>query len=199
MPQKLLRCFICVTLLVVSAASILRADERKAESSAPPAVGDKAADFTLKDLSDKAVSLSDAMKGGPAVVVVLRGYPGYQCPICEKQFAELLSKAKSFAEAKATLVFIYPGPAKDLDKYAKEFIGGKSFPDNFRFVIDPDYKFTELYKLRWDAPAETAYPSTFVVDSKGIVRFAKVSHSHGGRASSSEMLEALAKLDKPGQ
>ncbi len=199
MPQNLLCCFTATTLLVGGFLSCVGAEERKSESSGPPAVGDKAPDFTLKELSGKPVSLSDALKNGPAVVVVLRGYPGYQCPICEKQFADLLSKAKSFAESKATVVFIYPGPAKDLDKYAKEFIGGKSFPDNFRFVIDPDYQFTELYKLRWDAPAETAYPSTFVVDSKGVVRFAKVSHSHGGRASSSEMLEALAKLGKSDQ
>jgi hypothetical protein len=41
-----------------------------------------------------------------------------------------------------------------------------------------------------------SYPSTFVVDTKGIVRFAKVSHSHGGRASGTDILEALTKLDK---
>lgn len=196
MPQKILRHLVFVMLLVASIGSSALADERKVGSNDPPAVGDKAPDFKLKDLSDKAVLLSDSVKSGPTVFVVLRGYPGYQCPICAKQFAELLSKAKSFAEAKATLIFIYPGPATDLDKYAKEFIGGRSFPGNFQFVIDPDYKFTELYHLRWNAPAETAYPSTFVVDSKGIVRFSKVSHSHGDRTSSSEILEALAKLDK---
>jgi peroxiredoxin len=196
MPQNLLRCLVVVTLSVGSIAPSIGADERKMGSSDPPTVGDKAPDFTLKDLDGKAISLSDSLKSGPVVIVVLRGYPGYQCPICMKQFAELLSKSKGFAESKATLVFIYPGPATDLDKHAKEFIGGKSFPDNFRFLIDPDYKFTEQYKLRWNAPAETAYPSTFVVDSKGIVRFAKVSHSHGGRAASTEILEALATLDK---
>ena len=196
MRQNLLHCFVVVTLLAGGVGACVKADERKMGSNDPPAVGGTAPDFTLKDLDDKAVSLSDSLKGGPAVVVVLRGYPGYQCPICTKQFAELLSKSKGFAESKATLVFIYPGPATDLDKYAKEFIGGKSCPDNFRFVIDPDYKFTELYHLRWNAPAETAYPSTFVVDSMGIVRFAKVSHSHGDRASSSEILEALEKVKK---
>ena len=195
MRQNLLYCVVLAALLVGSVGSCLQADERKMGSSDPPAIGDKAPDFTLKDLGDKAVSLSDSLKGGPAVVVVLRGYPGYQCPICTKQFAELLSKSKNFAESKAKVVFIYPGPAMDLDKYAKEFIGGKSFPDNFRFVTDPDYKITELYHLRWNAPAETAYPSTFVVDSKGIVRFAKVSHSHGDRASSSEILDALVKVN----
>ncbi len=93
-------------------------------------------------------------------------------------------------------MFVYPGPATDLDKYAKEFVGGKSFPENFRFLIDPDFKFTEQYHLRWNKPQETAYPSSFVIDNQGIIQFAKISHSHGDRASSSELLDALAKLNK---
>jgi thioredoxin-dependent peroxiredoxin len=170
-----------------------------ADSNAPakaPAVGEKAPEFALKDLDDKSVALGDVLKDGPAVVVMLRGYPGYQCPICAKQFGELLSQAAGFAEQKATVVFVYPGPASDLDKYAKEFIGGKSFPPHFRFVIDPDFKFTELYKLRWNARGETAYPATFVIDGKGMVRFTKVSQSHGGRASSGEMLDSLGQHDR---
>ena len=167
-----------------------------ADSSKPPAVGDKASDFRLNDLNGKSVSLGDQLKGGPVVLVVLRGYPGYQCPICTKQFGELLGKGNKFTDAKATLVFVYPGPAADLDKYAKEFVGGKSFPDNFRFLIDPDFKFTEQYDLRWNKPQETAYPSSFVIDKQGIIQFAKISHSHGDRASPSELLDALAKLNK---
>ncbi len=168
----------------------------KAETKKPPAVGDKVPDFTLHDLNNQPTSLSANLKNGPVAVIVLRGYPGYQCPICMKQFAELLSIAKKFADAKATVIFIYPGPATDLDKYAKEFVGGKAFPENFRFVVDPDYKFTDLYNLRWNAPKETAYPSSFVVDTKGVVRFAKVSHSHGGRASGTEILEALTESNQ---
>jgi thioredoxin-dependent peroxiredoxin len=161
----------------------------------PPAIGEKAPDFKLNNLDGKPVALSELTKSGPTVLVVLRGYPGYQCPLCTKQFGELLGKAKAFADGKATLLFVYPGPASDLDKHAQEFIGSKSMPENFRFVIDPNYEFTNLYHLRWDAPNETAYPSTFVIDPSGVVRFAKVSNSHGGRASAGEMLEALKKME----
>jgi peroxiredoxin len=160
----------------------------------PPAVGDKAPDFVLKDLQGTEVSLGEQLKQGPVVVIVLRGYPGYQCPICSRQFAEMIGKGKEFADAKATVLFVYPGPADDLDKYAKEFVGGKTFPENYRFLIDPDFKFTELYGLRWNAPKETAYPSSFVVGRNDVITFAKVSHSHGDRASSSELLEALSTL-----
>ena len=63
-------------------------------------------------------------------------------------------------------------------------------------MIDPDFKFTELYKLRWKAPQETAYPASFVVDDRGVIQFANVSHSHGDRTSGGELLEALTKLSK---
>ena len=58
-------------------------------------------------------------------------------------------------------------------------------------MTDPGYRFTNAYGLRWDAPKETAYPSTFVVDTKGTIVFAKVSQSHGGRAETNVVVEAL--------
>jgi peroxiredoxin len=167
------------------------ADDDGGAPKSPPAVGDEAPRFALKDLSGEEVALAALLKEGPVVLVVLRGYPGYQCPICNRQVGELLGKAKDFAAKKARVVFVYPGPAEDLDKYAREFVSGKEFPENFEFVIDPDYKFTAAYALRWDAPRETAYPSAFVIDSGGKVLLAKISKSHGGRASAAELLEAL--------
>jgi hypothetical protein len=48
--------------------------------------------------------------------------------------------------------------------------------------------------LRWNQPRETAYPATFVIDKGGIVRFALVSMTHGGRSKAGDVLEALGKL-----
>jgi thioredoxin-dependent peroxiredoxin len=184
-----------VVLLLVRSVAVGRTEDTP-EAKQSPGIGDKAPDFALNDFEGNSVSLADQLKHGPTVVVVLRGFPGYQCPICAKQFGELMGKAKKFADAKATVLFVYPGSAADLDKHAREFVGGKTFPANYRFVTDPDFKFTELYKLRWNAPHETAYPSTFVVDEHGAIQFAKVSHSHGDRASGGELLDALTKLSK---
>jgi hypothetical protein len=41
-------------------------------------------------------------------------------------------------------------------------------------------------------PHETAYPSTFVLDKKGIISFEKISHSHGDRLSAQAALDNLA-------
>jgi hypothetical protein len=51
---------------------------------------------------------------------------------------------------------------------------------------------TNLYGLRWGAPHETAYPSTFVLDEKGIIVFEKISHTHGDRLSAQDALDHLS-------
>lgn len=187
-----------VPRLTVNAAIVLvvclaAAPASRAQEPPPLKVGEKAPGFTLKNLQGEPVSLGEQLDNGPVALVVLRGYPGYQCPICSAQVGSLLKQASAFDEAGATVVLVYPGPAEELDEYAQEFVGSKTFPENFRFLLDPDYKFTQHYGLRWDAPRETAYPSSFVINNKGVVEFAKVSRTHGGRASTDELLEAARK------
>ena len=50
---------------------------------------------------------------------------------------------------------------------------------------------TNSYGLRWDAPHETAYPSTFILDKNQTVLFEKISHSHGDRLSAQDALAFL--------
>jgi thioredoxin-dependent peroxiredoxin len=171
--------------ILASLACALLATARAAE---PPKVGDKAPDFTLKTLDDHTVRLSESTAKRNVVLVLLRGWPGYQCPICDRQVRDFIDSASSFAEAKAQVVFVYPGPANDLKPHAQEFKEwkGKQWPKEFLYVLDPDYTLVNANNLRWDAPHETAYPSTFVLDRKGVVRSAKISHTHGGRATASE-------------
>ena len=45
-------------------------------------VGETAPDFSLKNIENKSVELSDLYSKGPVVLVVLRRWLGYQCPIC---------------------------------------------------------------------------------------------------------------------
>jgi peroxiredoxin len=94
------------------------------------------------------------------------------------------------------VVWVYPGPTDQIEARAREFVENRPFPANFRFVLDPGYAFTLRYGLRWDAPKETAYPSTFVIDRGGVVRFALISRTHDGRAPASDVLAALAALPK---
>ena len=90
------------------------------------------------------------------------------------------------------MIFVYPDPPEQVKQRADEFIANKEMPSNFLVLIDPAFAFTQAYGLRWDAPHETSYPSTFVIDTTSIVRYAQVSRAHDGRALASEVLTALA-------
>lgn len=158
------------------------------------AVGKKAEDFKLKTIQGDEIQLKEILKDKAVVLVVLRGWPGYQCPICTKQVGGLIADADEFSELKSVVVLVYPGPSADLQTHAKEFSEDFNFPANFHFTIDPDYSMINKYGLRWDAPKETAYPSTFVISKNGEIVYSKVSTTHGGRADNEELFEALGKL-----
>jgi thioredoxin-dependent peroxiredoxin len=166
-------------------------DRLVAQESRAPEVGEAAPDFSLKTIEGESVQLSKILENGPAVVVLLRGYPGYQCPLCSRQVASLISAKKSFADKKATVVMVYPGEASGLGDYAKAFMGKTELPDHFVLAIDPDYEFTRSYGLRWEAKNETAYPSTFVISKDGKVKKSWVSQSHGGRADTKQVVAEL--------
>jgi peroxiredoxin Q/BCP len=181
-------------VLLLLTLIVLTAPAHAAKVADPPKVGDKAADFTLAQLDGKKLSLSAELKAGPVVLIVGRGWVGYQCPFCNRQFGDFLKAAREIEAAGARVIWVYPGPAEDVQKRAEEFAAGKAFPANFRFVLDPNYTFTVSYGLRWDAPKESAYPSTFVIDRGGIVRYALVSKVHGGRATAADVLAELGKI-----
>ncbi|HKI69366.1 MAG TPA: peroxiredoxin family protein, partial [Verrucomicrobiae bacterium] len=185
MKELISRCLIA-GLLVGSLPLALYAVE-------PPIVGDKAPDFSLNTLDNQTVQLSDLTAKGKVVLIVLRGWPGYQCPICERQVEDFIASASRFDTAKAHVIMVYPGPAEDLKAHAKDFLEmkGKQWPKDFTYVLDPDYTMVNAYGLRWDAPRETAYPSTFVLDKSGVVRFEKISHSHGDRTKAADILEEV--------
>ncbi len=174
-----------MSLLVASVATL---------HAAPPAVGAKANDFSLTSSRGQPVRLSEVTQKSPVALIVLRGYPGYQCPFCNRQVQDFVQHAKDFSGAGLRVVMVYPGPAGEVDKRSAEFLANKNFPDSYEMLLDPDYRFTESYGLRWNAPRETAYPSTFLIGKDGAILFEKVSEGHGDRMSASALLETFAKL-----
>jgi thioredoxin-dependent peroxiredoxin len=162
-----------------------------ASAATPPQVGDTAPNFTLHTLDERPIELQALVAKSPVVLVVLRGWPGYQCPICTKQVHEFATRAAEFKERGAKVLMVYPGPAEKLKAQAQEFLKNKEWPGEFLFVVDPDYTFTNAYGLRWEAKNETAYPSTFVIARGGKIQFAKSSKTHGGRVSATQVLAEL--------
>jgi len=174
---------------------VARADEKGEKS--PPKIGDTIDDYEFHTYDGKPLKLADASAQGPVVLVVLRGFPGYQCPVCTQQVADLRRHAKDFKDLGSTVLLIYPGKAEKLTEHAKDFLKNAALPEPIVLVTDPDFKFIARTSLRWDKPGETAYPSTFVLGSDRKVRFAKVSKSHGDRAKTEKLLDVL-RAKQPG-
>lgn len=159
--------------------------------AAPPVVGQSATDFSLRSVRGETVRLSDLTAQSKVALLVLRGFPGYQCPLCQRQVHDFVKHATAFAEAGVKVVFVYPGPRDTVGAKANQFLEDKNFPQSFEMLLDPDYEFTNLYGLRWDAPKETAFPSTFLIEKGGTVSFQKVARLHGGRTTAAEVLDLL--------
>lgn len=157
-----------------------------------PDIGQKAPDFTLPTPEGHPLNLSALASKGAVVLIVLRGFPGYQCPYCQRQVYDFVTNSARFDAFGAQVLLVYPGPPANLDQRAKEFLAKQNeLPGNLHLVIDPDYKFTNQYGLRWDAPKETAYPTTFLIDRHGVVFFRKISRAHGDRTTAEDVLAEL--------
>jgi thioredoxin-dependent peroxiredoxin len=183
----MIRCLLSCVCLSLLSSSALAADD------APPAVGETAPDFELQTVGGETIKLSKLTDERKVVLIVLRGFPGYQCPICRRQVSAFQNEAEAFRKAGASVVMVYPGDVADLNVKALEFLGKQKLPADYHVVLDPGYKFTDAWHLRWDAERETAYPSTFVIDRDRKVTYAKISKTHGGRANPGEILLTLEK------
>src|SRR5260370_29892170 len=110
MPHK--KTWLVVVLALLIGASPLTWAET-------PDLGQKAPEFTLPTPEGHPLSLSEFTAKGTVVLVVLRGYPGYQCPYCQRQVHDFLVSADKFAALGAQVLLLYPGPPAELDQPAR--------------------------------------------------------------------------------
>ena len=186
---------VCVVGLLLCSCGLLPARADEAAASKGPKVGVRVTDFELPVVgSDEYVTLSEEYEQGSVVVVILRGFPGYQCPICTRQVASLSNRAKALAKEAHRVILVYPGEAKGLKRNAEQFMGSRKLPSPLLIVRDDGMKLVEQWGLRWNARSETAYPATFVIDRNGRIRWKHVSESHAGRSTVEEILKELRKL-----
>src|ERR1044072_3901924 len=137
-----------VNLLLVS---LFLLGSSAARPATPPQRGAAAPNFTLRTPEDKPIEFAQLTAKSSVVLVVLRGWPGYQCPMCARQVQDFVAKAEQFKARGARVLMVYPGPAQQLRAHAQEFLQNKQWPSDFLLVLDPDYAFTNAYGLRWDA------------------------------------------------
>ncbi len=174
-------------------------------------VGTKAPDFTLTNAFDKPVSLYDALKKGPVVLVF---YRGAWCPFCNLQLRALHKSLPHFKKYGANLITVTPQkPDKSLAQVKKD-----GYP--FEILSDLDSKVMKAYKLYYRLPRKLVRlykmkgldletfngkgrnvlpaPGTFVIDQNGIIVAMEADTDYKKRMEPVDIVKALKKIKRPG-
>lgn len=184
-----------IAVLASLVLSVTCGAQQTTDKIQPLPVGEKAINFELPVIGqDEYIELQQEYRKGPVVVVVLRGYPGYQCQLCSQQVSSLINRAKTMADKVHKIILVYPGESDDLMRQAKNFLGARRIPEPIVLVADPGMQMVKSWGLRWNAPRETAYPATYLIKANGRVAWRKISDSHAGRSSTQEILRELKRL-----
>lgn len=189
-----------------------RAERNAVHASAEEAVPLKAGETlpsvaSLKSVKGETVSLADATKGGPAVIVFYRG--GW-CPFCNTQLAGLAKAQPELASRGVRLIAISPDKPEELAKSLEK----DQLP--YTLLSDSDHKAMKAFGIAFavDAPTQEKYkgygidlakasgnpeavlpvPSVFVVDERGTVQFAYSNPDYKVRLGEAELLKAVASV-----
>ena len=124
------------------------------------APGDVAPDFTLPGTGGRSYSLSD-YAGRPVVVVF---YPGDDTAVCTKQLSSYSNELSAFEGVGAQVLAI---SAQDVDSHEK-FAAKHGF--GFPLLADTD----KAVATKYGTVGPLGFPrrSVFVVDAKGVIRYA---------------------------
>jgi len=142
-------------------------------------VGERAADFTLPTIDGSQVKLSD-LKGNVVVVDFWASW----CVPCKKELPALDGLARRYAGENRPVVILAVNVDKDQAnamKLLKQVKVGA-----LKVLLDPDSKVIGAY----DVPT---MPSSYVIDSKGMVRNVHAGFSSGDEKKFAEEIEALLK------
>ncbi len=123
-----------------------------------PQIGDKAPDFTLKDINGEAISLSQFQ--GKTVILV---FASINCKGCEDQMPHLVAIAQQEKE-NLVILEVYQFNGANL---VREYVSRKGYV-HFPALPDPKGEVATQYG------AIRNPPTNFVIDKSGIIRYQKI-------------------------
>jgi thioredoxin-dependent peroxiredoxin len=149
--------------------------------------GEKAPDFTLKDLNGESWSLHNYL----GKTVVLLFYPGDDTPVCTAQLCSVRDNWSQYQETGAEVV----GISMDSEK------SHKSFADKYNLTLkllsDEKGDATEKYSVKSWLPGRSAR-AVVVIDKNGNITYHKVQALSLFRPKDDEVLDAIkaAQIEK---
>lgn len=158
--------------------------------------GDTAPDFTLTDQNGGRVTLSEAVKKSPVVLVF---YRGYWCPFCARQLSDLRSLLKENETTQLYAVSIDPAEKSQtlIQKIEKDGKGKM----NYRLLSDPNAKTIDAYGLR-DARYKNEkvdgipLPTVYVIGADRKIMWSKIEPDYKFRPTNEEIRAELDKSKK---
>ena len=167
-------------------------------------VGDIAPDFNAKDQNGKTVSLKQALKNGPVVMLF---YRGQWCPFCNKQLSRFSDSLSQLTAKGASVLAITPENAENVKKTIEKTKA--SFP----VLEDEGLTIMKLYKVNFavDENTITKYkgygidfdkangsnganlpvPATYIIGQNGKIKYVFFNTDYRKRASVLEILNNL--------
>jgi len=171
-----------------------------------PQEGDKAIDFSLINLKDKKFNLYNALEKGP---IVLFWYRGGWCSYCNMQLAYYQNYQEEIQKLGARMVGIAP---------ENPVMGNETKEDNeisFELLTDTNNTIAREYKIVYTVKpmlyqmmnkafdlydyydktnSELPLTVLYVIDTKGIIRYAFINDDFTKRAEPKEFIKALRDL-----
>ena len=148
-------------------------------------IGEKAPDFTLKDLHGEDWNLQD--HAGKTVVLLF--YPGDDTPVCTAQLCSVRDNWSQYQATGAEVV----GISTDTET------SHKSFADKYNLTLnllaDTKGEVVEKYDMRSWLPGRSAR-GVVVIDKAGNVAYHKVQSLSLFRPKDDEVLEAIRQAEK---
>ena len=169
-------------------------------------MGDQAPGFTLRNQTGEEVSLSDLLERGP---VVLLWYRGGWCPYCNLTLRAYQERLDTIDALGATLVALTPElPDKSQATAEKEALRFEVLSDvgnNVAREYGVVFQLTEgvqanyeenfgLSSFNGEASGELPLAATYVIDSRGTIRWAFLDADYRNRAEPTDVIAALERL-----
>lgn len=160
----------------------------------PLKVGDTAPDFTLTSHKGESVTLSEAVKKAPVVLVF---YRGYWCPFCAAQLADLRGLVRENETTQLFAVSIDTGVqsgdlVRKIEKDRKSNV-------NYLLLSDSGAKVIDAYSIRdprygGEKVDGVPYPTVYVINKERKIAWARLDKDYKRRPTNEEIRAALDKL-----
>ena len=162
--------------------------------------GDPMPKVSWKDAEGKEVTAASLYAKGSVVIELYRS--AVWCPFCMKQLIVLHDNVDKLAKEGLSVVACSPDTIETIAKIAKDGLKDKK-PYREPLLSDAEGKTADKLgvlnpdSVKPDAPKDAyglPYPTTIIVDGKGIIRFVKTHGDHRDRVKPEEMLAVAKKI-----